>query len=159
MSDEAHFHLNGFVNKQNCRFWAKENPRAVHQSELHPVKCTVWCAITSNKIIEPYFFEDDDGNAVTVTGERYRAMLRNFLWPAIRNRVRMWFQQDGATAHTARESMQLLRERFNGRIICRFDVNWPSRPPDLTSPDFFLWGYLGFCQQAPIFNEAKGKHH
>jgi hypothetical protein len=22
MSDEAHFHLNGFVNKQNCRFWS-----------------------------------------------------------------------------------------------------------------------------------------
>ena len=40
MSDEAHFHLNGFVNKQNCRFWAKENPRAVHKRELHPAKCT-----------------------------------------------------------------------------------------------------------------------
>ena len=134
MSDEAHFHLNGFVNKQNCRFWAKKNPRAVHQRELHPVKC----AITANEIIGPYFFEDDDGNAVSVTGERYRVMLRNFLWPAIENRVRMWFQQDGATPDTARESMQLLREHFNGRIISRFgDINWPSRSPDLTSPDFF----------------------
>ena len=55
----------------------------------------------------------------------------------------MWFQQDGATAHTARESMQLLQEHFNGRIISQFgDVNWPSHSPDLTSPDFFLWGYL-----------------
>ena len=72
MSNETHFHLNGFVNKQNCRFWAKENPRAVHQRELHPLKCTVLCAITSNEIIGPYFFEEDDGNAVTVTGERYR---------------------------------------------------------------------------------------
>ena len=25
MSDEAHFHLNGAVNKQNCRYWAAEN--------------------------------------------------------------------------------------------------------------------------------------
>jgi hypothetical protein len=25
MSDEAHFHLNGFVNKQNCPFWATKN--------------------------------------------------------------------------------------------------------------------------------------
>ena len=41
MSDEAHFHLNGFVNKQNCRFWGFENPRAIHQHELHPLKCTV----------------------------------------------------------------------------------------------------------------------
>ena len=27
MSDEAHFHLNGVVNKQNYRYWASENPR------------------------------------------------------------------------------------------------------------------------------------
>ena len=142
MSDEAYFHLNGFVNKQNCRFWAKENPRAVHKRELYPVKCTVWCALTPNEIIGPYFL-DNDGNAVTVTGERYRAILQNFLWPAIGNRVRMWFQQDGATAHTARESMQLLWEHFNGRIVSQFgDVNWPSHSPDRTSPDFFLWGYL-----------------
>ncbi|KAK3863613.1 hypothetical protein Pcinc_030639 [Petrolisthes cinctipes] len=37
MTDEAHFHLNGFISKQNCRFWGSENPRSVHQQELHPV--------------------------------------------------------------------------------------------------------------------------
>ncbi|KYN30724.1 hypothetical protein ALC56_14968 [Trachymyrmex septentrionalis] len=26
LSDEAHFHLDGFVNRQNCRFWGTENP-------------------------------------------------------------------------------------------------------------------------------------
>ena len=26
MTDEAHFHMNGFVNKQNFRYWAVENP-------------------------------------------------------------------------------------------------------------------------------------
>ena len=51
--------------------------------------------------------------------------------------------QDGATAHTARETMQLLTECFDDRKISRNgNVNWPSRSPDLTSPDFFLWGYL-----------------
>ena len=40
------------------------------------------------------------------------------------------------------ETMQLLRS-FGDRIISRYGkVNWPSRSPDLTSPDFFLWGYL-----------------
>jgi len=26
MTDEAHFHLSGYVNKQNYRYWAPENP-------------------------------------------------------------------------------------------------------------------------------------
>ena len=55
----------------------------------------------------------------------------------------MWFQQDGATAHTARQSMALLRGLFGERLISRFSgFNWPSRSQDLTAPDFFLWDYL-----------------
>ena len=27
-SDEAQFHLGGYVNKQNCRIWGTENPHA-----------------------------------------------------------------------------------------------------------------------------------
>jgi len=38
MSDEAHFYLDGYVNKQNCRFWAAQNPRELHQRPLHTVR-------------------------------------------------------------------------------------------------------------------------
>ncbi|KAK3863612.1 hypothetical protein Pcinc_030638 [Petrolisthes cinctipes] len=70
-------------------------------------------------------------------------MIENFLRPATQNRPDTLFKQDGATAHTAKETMQLLRQCFGERIISRYgNVNWPSRSPDLTSPDFFLWGYL-----------------
>ena len=33
MSDEAHFHLTGIVNKQNCRYWAptRDNPKAIEE--------------------------------------------------------------------------------------------------------------------------------
>lgn len=34
-SDEANFHVNGQVNKQNCRFWSKTNPQLKHQNPLH----------------------------------------------------------------------------------------------------------------------------
>ncbi|CAB0019743.1 unnamed protein product, partial [Nesidiocoris tenuis] len=55
----------------------------------------------------------------------------------------MWFQQDGATTHTARISLNFLRRIFPGRVISRHgDVPWPPRSPDLTPSDFFLWGYL-----------------
>ena len=55
----------------------------------------------------------------------------------------MWFQQDGATAHTSRRSLGLLREMFPGHVVSlRGDIGWSLRSPDLSPCDFFLWGYL-----------------
>jgi hypothetical protein len=75
MSDEAHFHLSGFVNKQNFRYWSSTNPIELHERPLHSSKVTVWCAISSFGIIGPYFFEDERERAVSVTGPRYVHML------------------------------------------------------------------------------------
>ncbi|GFU69371.1 hypothetical protein TNCV_4313231 [Trichonephila clavipes] len=44
-SDEAHFWLNGYVNKQNCRIWCEANPQVYVETPLHPEKLTVWCAL------------------------------------------------------------------------------------------------------------------
>ncbi|GFW29858.1 uncharacterized protein TNCV_3937251 [Trichonephila clavipes] len=44
-SDEAHFWLNGYVNKQNCRLWSEANPQVYVETPLHPEKLTVWCAL------------------------------------------------------------------------------------------------------------------
>ncbi|GFV28177.1 hypothetical protein TNCV_678651 [Trichonephila clavipes] len=44
-SDEAHFWLNGYVNKQNCRIWSEANPQVYVKTPLHPEKLTVWCAL------------------------------------------------------------------------------------------------------------------
>jgi len=35
-SDEPHFHLGGYVNKQNCRIWGSENPHVVLEKPLNP---------------------------------------------------------------------------------------------------------------------------
>jgi hypothetical protein len=51
-----------------------------------------------------------------------------------------WFQQDGATSHTANSTMQMLREFFGGRIISRNLC--PPRSSDLSPPVFYLWGLL-----------------
>ena len=144
-SDEAHFHLCGFVNKQNCLVWAHKNPRQIVEKPLHPRKVNVWCAFSANGIIGPYFFENEAGNSVTVTRERYRAMITNFLWPELNGMdvEDVWFQQGGATCHSANATMALLNEKFPGRIISRnSEVNWSPRSCDLTPLDFFLWGYL-----------------
>ena len=61
MSDEAHFHLSGFVNKQNFHYWSATNPTELHERPLHSSKVTLWCAIPSFGITSPYFFEDENG--------------------------------------------------------------------------------------------------
>jgi hypothetical protein len=35
MSDEAHFHLTGYVNKQNYRYWADSNPFLLYINETY----------------------------------------------------------------------------------------------------------------------------
>ena len=55
-ADETHFHLKGFVNKQNCRIWGYENPQRIQPHQMHSVKCTVLCGVIANEIIGPYFF-------------------------------------------------------------------------------------------------------
>ena len=89
----------------------------------------------------PYFFENEARNAVSVDGVRYCNMITELLWPQLdgTDMEDMWFQQDGANCLTARETTELLREKFPGRVISRNgDQNWPPR-----SCDFFL---LGVCE-------------
>ncbi|GFU57418.1 DDE_3 domain-containing protein [Trichonephila clavipes] len=140
-NDEAHFWLNGYVNKQNCRIWSEANPQVYVETPLHPEKLTVWCALWAGGIIGPYFFKNDEGHNITVNGDRYRAMITNFFIPELNNHdvQELWFQQDGATCHTARATIDLLKDTFGDRLISRFGpVNWPPRACDLTPLDYFL---------------------
>ncbi|GFW51039.1 hypothetical protein TNCV_3593211 [Trichonephila clavipes] len=105
-SDEAHF-WHFFVNKQNCRICIEANPQVYVETPLHPEKLTVGCALWAGGIIGPYFFKNDEGHNITVNGDRYRAMITNFFIPELNNHdvQELWFQQDGATCHTARATI------------------------------------------------------
>ena len=65
MSDEAHFHLGGYVNKQNCQ------------------NVTVWCSFWAGGIIRPHFFENEAGAAVSVNVLHYWTMINEFLCPEL----------------------------------------------------------------------------
>ncbi|GFU07066.1 uncharacterized protein TNCV_2993191, partial [Trichonephila clavipes] len=109
------------------------------------VQKTVWCALWAGGIIGPYFFKNDEGHNVTVNGDQYRATITNFFIPELNNHdvQELWFQQDGATCHTARATIDLLKDTFGESLISRFGpVNWPPRSCDLTPLDYFLWGYV-----------------
>ena len=55
------------------------------------------------------FLENEQGEAVTVNGDRYRAMLKELLFTKIdeENIGNIWFQQDGATCHTAEATLDV----------------------------------------------------
>jgi hypothetical protein len=121
MSDEAHFHLTGLVNKQNCRYWSDRHPRELLQKSLHSSKVTVWCAVAAFAIIGPYFFEDERGNVLT--SERYEHMLQDFFIPHLQGlsvNKTTYFQQDGATSNTERIAMNILHPLFPGQLISRY---------------------------------------
>lgn len=147
-SDEANFHVNGHVNGWNYRFYAQENPGFVTDVPLHSPKIVVWCGVSWKQIYGPFIFKDENGAGTTVNGVTYRTMIENFLLPQLERdedflNGRLFFQQDGATAHTARETVDLLRENFSNNVISRRgDIHWPARSPDLTPLDFWMWGAL-----------------
>jgi hypothetical protein len=62
-SDEAHFHLDGVVNKQNARFWASENLNVIHKKVYHAPRIKMWVAISSHGLLWPF--------EKTVNTERY----------------------------------------------------------------------------------------
>ncbi|GFV67872.1 putative transposable element [Trichonephila clavipes] len=118
-SDEAHFWLNGYVNKQNGRIWSEVNPQEYVETPLHPEK------LTNNHDVQE-----------------------------------LWFQQDGATCHTARATINLLKDTLGDRLISRFGpVNWPPRSYDLTPLDYFLWVYvisLVYADKPQTFDHLEG---
>lgn len=132
-SDEAWFHLTGYVNSQNYRSWATENPHQLVETSLHPLKVGIWVGMSRRRIIGPIFFYD------TITAARYRGILNEFFNQLHDDELENgWFQQDNAPAHTARDTHHYLTEFYDDRL---FNL-WPPRSPDLTPLDFYLFGYL-----------------
>jgi hypothetical protein len=125
-SDEAWFHLSGYVNSQNSWFWSSENPHLFHEVPLHSQKIGCWCAISRKRIVGPIFFSE------TVTSEKYQEIIMQSISLLNEEERFCWLQQDGATSHTANSTMEMLKQFFDDRIMSK--NSWPPRSPDLTHP-------------------------
>ena len=62
----THFHLDGFVNRQNCYVWGSEKPRVIGEKQTHPQRVTVWRGFWPGGVVGPCFFENEAGRAATV---------------------------------------------------------------------------------------------
>lgn len=138
-SDEANFHVGGFVNRHNCHYWGAEDPKIIAEKVHTRQKVTVWCGMTSTKIVGPVIMKD------TMNAERYLNMLRDQVFPEISswdNIDDLIFMQDGAAPHFALVVRDWLDTTFPERWLGRRGPHeWPARSPDLTPCDFFLWGW------------------
>ena len=142
-SDECTFNTNGIVSSQNCRFRAQDKPNfTLTTGSQKSKKVNVWCAITINRIIGPYFFQEN------VNQNSYLEMLNTYFWTEFEEenleyRRKAYFQQDGCPAHSTLQVRNWLNRYFPQKWLGRCGpIQWPPRSPDLTACDYFLWGFL-----------------
>lgn len=144
-SDEASIYLDGHVQVRNAVVWGIERPSSHYAEHNHQSrKVTVFAALSSAHLFGPYFLPDGEN----VNAENYRGLVQQL---ADDMRVKfgdqqfgqIWFQQDGATAHTAHVTRAFLHQQFGERVVSpHLTLDWPSCSPDLSMCDFFLWGAL-----------------
>jgi hypothetical protein len=107
--DEAKFNMNTTVNRHNCTYWTRENPRLKFEVPNIQQGVMVWYGISSDGLVGPYFFNND-----SVTGPLYKEMLVNYAWPQLK-RKNFYFQHDGTGAHYAVIVRKWFDEKFPGR--------------------------------------------
>lgn len=142
-TDESTFHKNGHVNRHNMHYYSNVNPHFRRSFDMqHRWSINVWGGILGDRVIGPHFFEE------RLTGEVYLQFLTDTLPILLEDvplniRRDMWFQHDGAPAHSAHEVINHLDTTFYQRWIGRGGpILWPARSPDLTKLDFFFWGHI-----------------
>lgn len=141
-TDESTFTLNGEPNSQNYRYWDKQNPHnALPTHTQYRQSLNVWAAILGDNIIGPFFIQGK------LTADNYLEQLENNILPNIaevaENIPTVWYQHDGAPAHSSRVVVECLNDAFPDSWIGRNGpILWPPRSPDMSPLDFFFWGHL-----------------
>ncbi|GFV52064.1 putative transposable element [Trichonephila clavipes] len=108
-SDEAHFWLNGYVNKQNCRIWSEANPKChnvtVNGDRYRAMITNFFIPKLNNYDVQELWFQQDSATCHTARSTIY--LLKDTFGDR-------------------------LISRFG-------PVDWPPRSCDLTPLDYFLW--------------------
>ena len=126
-------------------YWGNENARWMRTVPFqHPWSVNCWSGIVGDHVIGPYFFEGHLTEKVYANFVQY--VLSQLMEDVLLHvRMNMWLQHDGASPHYALCSRQVMNEIFDEKWIGRGGpVACPPCPPELTSPDYFLFW---FCKE------------
>lgn len=148
-TDENQEDIEQARNRQNDRNWSKDplplQERIVPRQQ-NPKHVMVWAGIGYG-VKTPLFFIPEGAR---ISGESYREFLRTKVFPWARRHYgnRHWiFMQDGASAHKAIETQDLIRD--NTPEFIEVDISpqrnngeWPPNSPDLNPLDYSIWNEL-----------------
>ena len=152
-SDDATFTMDGMVNSQNVRRYAKRKTRGVeqggrpanfrHTHTKYPKKYMVFLGVHgSGRTWGLKFYENE-----TIDGAEYYRLLRYNAIPQLKainggTLQGMPWQKDGAKVHRTKQVINYLDGQFGDKMLAfdsRQGVEWPPRSPDLNPLDFFVW--------------------
>ena len=144
-SDEKFFVLHQAPNQQNDRCWAPFDPQEEVECNIRfDTKVMAWSALIDDSVLTIRWM-DEPHRPPTVTAVSYLDMIRDEVWPEVRNRAQRrlwWWMQDGASVHCTDDVIHFLEEKFRGRVITRRGEHpWPPYSPDLNPLDFYFWGF------------------
>ena len=109
-----------------------EHPHKTEELCRDSPKVNMWCGITFERTIGPFFF-----NEATITADVYHDLLTEYLEPQLNDlQPTVIFQQDIAPPHWGRHVRQFLNQKFSERWIV-VEGGKPPLSPDKTSLDFF----------------------
>ncbi|GFX72767.1 uncharacterized protein TNCV_4063621 [Trichonephila clavipes] len=113
---------------------------SAHSPDLNPIE-NVWDAL-GKQVAGRNYPPTNKNTLIRALTEEWDKLPQQLLDNVVQS-MALWFQQDGATCHTARSTIDLLKDTLGDRLISRFGpLNWPPRSCDLTPLDYFLWGYV-----------------
>jgi transposase len=145
-TDEKVFTVASPINPQNDRLYVPAGmrkktvsaDRLLHTRPTFSKSLMVSVGVSSLGCTELIFVEP----GVKINGAHYRdVLLAQHLLPAIRELSGDYFifQQDGAPAHRAYETVEFLRRETPDFIS---PALWPPNSPDLNPVDYKVWGVL-----------------
>lgn len=139
VTDEKPFLLFAATNRQNDRVWT-DDPEKVPPVEVvkHASSVNVWAGVSAKGKTELYFYEG------TIGAKEHVEILKkakNDFKKIFPGNTKWTYQQDGASAHSAKMTSTWLEDNGIDYISCGPRGDWPGNSPDLSIIEN-VWGWM-----------------